>query len=328
MRLRRVARASLFLGVASALSFVSSSAHAGDPAAAREQVKLGYQLAQDGKCEEAIPHFVESLRLDTKAITLINLAACEEKTGKLADALGHWVEARSRAQAENNAAIEEEAEKKAKALEAKVPKLTIAVAGAPADAEVLRDGVTLGAASMGVPLPVNPGAHVLVVKSKLFEDSTENVTIQEGEQKRVELKVSTAKKAAPPPPPGTVPGPEGESKGVSPLVFAGFGVAVVGVGIGAVTGIMTLGRGSDAKTACPGGACTSSEAANDAKTGKTLGTISTIAFAVGGVGAAVGIYGLFFAKPSLSPPSSAASANAASIDVVVGPMGGGVRGTF
>ena len=324
MRLRRVARASLFLGVASALSFVSSSAHAGDPAAAREQVKLGYQLAQDGKCEEAIPHFVESLRLDTKAITLINLAACEEKTGKLADALGHWVEARSRAQAENNAAIEEEAEKKAKALEAKVPKLTLSLAGAPADIEVLRDGVTLGAASMGVPLPVNPGAHVLVVKSKKFEDTTESVTIAEGEQKRVELKVGTVKKAVvAPPAPVTGPGPEGEPKGVSPLVFAGFGVAVVGIGVGAVTGIMTLGKGSDAKTACPGGACTSSQAVDDAKSGKTLGTISTIAFAVGGVGAAVGIYGLFFAKPK----ASAAPASA-SIDVTVGPMGGGVRGTF
>ena len=85
-------------------------------------MKLGYQLAQDGKCEEAIPHFVESLRLDAKAITLINLASCEEKTAKLADALGHWVEARARAQAEGNAAIEEEAEKKAKALEPRLPE--------------------------------------------------------------------------------------------------------------------------------------------------------------------------------------------------------------
>src|SRR4051812_7852759 len=114
MRHRRVACGSTFVGVACALLFASSPARAGDPAAAREQVKLGYQLAQDGKCVEAIPHFVESLRLDVKAVTLINLAACEEKTQKLADALGHWVEARARAQAEGNARIEEEAENKAK----------------------------------------------------------------------------------------------------------------------------------------------------------------------------------------------------------------------
>src|SRR3954453_4672119 len=112
-QLRRVACA---FALSSAAILVSSLAHANDPAAARAQVKLGYQLAQDGKCDEAIPHFQESLRLDAKAITLINLAACEEKTAKLADALGHWVEARSLAQSEKNAAIEAEAEKKAKAL--------------------------------------------------------------------------------------------------------------------------------------------------------------------------------------------------------------------
>ena len=328
--MRRVACASISIGVACALSLASSPAHAGDPAAAREQVKLGYQLAQAGKCDEAIPHFQESLRLDAKAITLINLAACEEKTTKLADALGHWVEARAKAQAEGNAAIEEEAEKKAKALEARVPKLTIALPGTPADTEVLRDGVTLGAASMGVPLPVNPGAHVLVVKSKEFEDTTENVTIAEGEQKRVELKLGTKKKpvaVAPPPSGGGAPTDGTEPRGLSPLVYVGFAVAAVGVGVGSVTGIMTLGKGSDAKTACPGGACKDQAAADDAKSGKTLGTISTIAFIVGGAGAAVGIYGLFFAKPRSTGATAAPSSNA-SIDVVVGPMGGGLRGTF
>src|SRR4051812_16187046 len=165
MRHHHVARAIALASVITSCLGWSSSAHAGDPAAAREQVKLGYQLAQDGKCEEAIPHFVESLKLDVKAVTLINLASCEEKTNHPADALGHWVEARARAQAEGNAGIEEEAEKRAKALEPKLPKLTVVVAGAPADAEVVRDGVVLGGASMGVPLPVNPGVHVLVVRA-------------------------------------------------------------------------------------------------------------------------------------------------------------------
>ena len=52
--------------------------------------------------------------------------------------------------------------------------------------------------------------------------------------------------------------------------------------------------------------------------GRTLGTISTIGFIVGGVGAAVGVYGLVWGKPKSS----------ASVAVSVGPMGGGLRGTF
>jgi hypothetical protein len=318
MRLRQMACASV---VASAWLLASTSARAGDPVAAREQVKLGYQLAQSGKCEEAIPHFVESLRLDVKAITLINLAACEEKTSKLADALGHWVEARSRAQSEGNTAIQDEAEKKAKALEARVPKLTIALSGATAETEIERDGVVLGAASLNVPMPVNPGPHKLVVRAKGREDTTESITLAEGESKRVELKLGAAKKetAAPLAQPSS-PSSGAETSGgkTSPLVYVGFGLAGAGVIAGTITGLMTLGAASDAKNRCPGGACENNTQVEDANSGKTMGTISTIAFIAGGVGAAIGVYGLVWGKPSQST----------SLAVSIGPTGGLLRGSF
>jgi hypothetical protein len=318
MRLRRVAHAIVFASVIASGVGVSAPAYAGDPVAAREQVKLGYQLAQAGKCEEAIPHFLESLKLDAKAITLINLASCEEKTARLADALGHWVDARARAQAEGNAGIEEEAEKRAKALEPRLPKLTVVVAGAPADADVTRDGVALGAASMGVPLPVNPGAHVLVVHAKGRADTSVSVSLAEGETKRIELKAGAPVKEvaiAPVTPPG--PAPAAESRGLSPLVFIGFGTALVGVGVGSVTGIMAFGKASTADEACPNNQCTT-EGFDAVDSGRTLGTISTIAFIAGGVGVGVGLYGLLFGTPKTST----------SVAVSVGPTGGGLRGTF
>ena len=316
----RVARCLIYAGVASALLFASSSAQAGDPAAAREQVKLGYQLAQDGKCEEAIPHFVESLRLDAKAITLINLASCEEKTAKLADALGHWVEARARAQAEGNAAIEGEAEKKAKALEPRLPKLTVALAGASqaTDPEVVRDGVVLGAASMGVALPVNPGAHTLVVRAKDREETSQTVTIAEGESKLVQLKLGAPKKASVAS--GPVAAPATAGGGTSPLVYIGFGTAIAGVAVGAITGVLAFGKASTAKDGCPNVNDCSPAGMDAVNSGRTLGTISTIGFIVGGVGAAVGVYGLVWGKPS--------SSSSTSVAVSVGPMGGGLRGSF
>ena len=317
MRHRRVACAVAFASVISSGLGFSSPAYAGDPVAAREQVKLGYQLAQDGKCDEAIPHFVESLKLDAKAITLINLASCEEKTGRLADALGHWVEARARAMAENNGAIEEEAEKRARALEPRLPKLTVVVVGAPPDVEVTRDGVALGSASMGVPLPLNPGAHTLVVRAKGHQDTSESISLAEAETKRVELKLG-AKKAEVAVAVAPVNGPEPEPRRLSPLVFLGFGTALVGVGVGTVTGIMAFGKASTAKDGCPQHN-TCSQAGLDAVTsGRTLGTISTIGFIVGGVGAGVGVYALLFGKPKAS----------ASMAVSAWPMGGGLRGTF
>src|SRR5688500_12698709 len=157
-------------------------ARAADPAAAREQLKMGYELAQDGKCDKAMPHFVESLRLDPRAITLINLASCEEKTGRWAAALGHWADARGRAQAESATLIEEEASKRARDLEKKIPRLTVVLgSGAPNGTEIARDGVVLGAVSLGVPLPVDPGSHTVVARASGRAEGAKTVALAEGE---------------------------------------------------------------------------------------------------------------------------------------------------
>jgi len=320
---RGLANRSLVVGSLVAIALFSSGvARAGDPAAAREQVKLGYQLAQEGKCEEAIPHFVESLRLDAKAVTLINLANCEEKTAKLADALGHWVEARARAQFENNGPIEEEAEKRAKALDGRIPKLTLSLPpGAPKDAVVTRDGVVLGAASMGVPLPVNPGAHSLMVRAPGREDAETNVTLGEAEMKQVSLRLgaivpvrSEAKAPA--------VARSGDPAKASPLVAIGFTTAAVGAVVGTITGVMAFGKASSADDGCPTPSTCTKQGLDDVDSGRTLGTVSTIGFAVGAVGLALGVSGLVWGAPKSS------SVGVAVGPVRVGPSASGLGGTF
>jgi hypothetical protein len=308
------------VGIAACFFAVNALAAGNDPATAREQLKIGYQLKEAGKCEEAIPHLAESLRLDARAITLINLADCEEKTGKLSDAMVHWVDARSRAQAEGMKPIEEEATTRAAALDAKVPRLTVTLAkSAPADAKVERDGAALGAPSLGVALPVDPGAHTITVKAPGHQDATKQITIAEGEKQALEVDVGPAGAGSTTtaPPPVKTDDTKGGG-GVSPLVFIGFGVAVVGVGVGSVTGIMALGKGSDAKTACPNKVCNSASAKDDADSGKTVGTISTIAFIAGGVGAAVGVVGLL----------TGGKKTEGKVDVGIGPSNIVLRGRF
>lgn len=299
-------------------------AYAGDPAAAREQLKAGYTLAQDGRCAEAIPRFQESLKLDAKAITLINLAQCEERTQKLADALGHWVDARARAQTEGNTAIEEEAEKRAKALEPRLPRLTVALTVAttgpsPKDVEVVRDGIVLGSVSVGLALPVNPGSHTIVVRAPGYEEITKTIELAEGENKRIEVGVGAKKPEPKAVAPVTGPTDKTASKGTNPLVYVGFGTAAVGVAVGAVTGIMAFGKASSAKDNCPNLTCPNSSDLDAVDSGRTLGTISTIGFAVAGVGAAVGIYGLL---------AGGSSKGSATVGLTVGPTGGGIRGSF
>lgn len=285
-----------------ALSLVPSAALAADPAAAREQLKIGYELAKEDKCDEALPHLVESLRLDAKAITLINLANCEEKVGRWADALGHWVEARSRAQSENVPAIEEEAARRAKTLEGKIPRLTIVLGeGAPPGTEVLKDGVALGAVSLGVALPVDPGAHTIVARAHGRLDGQKTITLAEGESGRVDVAPGAAAPAALAP--RTDANAPRAGGGTNPLVW--IGTAVAAAAVGSVTGMIALDRAREADRDCPNRTCTDPGALDRIDSGRTMGTVSTIAFAVAGVGALVGVYGLVSVKVG---PSSVAVA--------------------
>lgn len=277
-------------------------AHAADPAAAREQLKMGYELAQDGKCDKAIPHLVESLHLDPRAITLINLASCEEKTGRWSAALGHWADARARAQTESATLIEEEATKRARDLEKKIPRLTVVLgAGAPKGTEIARDGVVLGAISLGVALPVDPGAHTIVARAPGHADGSKTVALAEGDSARVEVAPGDAVAGSTSTPRADAGGAgkaTGSSGGTSPLVWIGFGTAIAGVTIGSASGLLALERASNAKDACPENRCTDPGDLDRVDGGRTLGWISTISFAVAGVGALVGVYGLVAMKPA------------------------------
>ena len=275
------------------------AAVASDAATAREQLKLGYELAQGGHCDQALPHLVESLRLDPKAITLINLADCEEKVGKLSDAMGHWVDARARAQTEGAKAIEEEATHRAAALEPRLPRLTITLAPtAPKDAVVIRDGVVLGAPSLGIPLPLDPGTHTVVVQAKGHVDGGAEVKLGIGETRRLEVDAGAESAATPP---GAEGGHEKKNPLSRPLVLAGGGLALAGLVVGSITGAIALGAGSSAKTACPNLQC-SQQSLDDVHQGRTLGTISTVSFVVAVVGVGLVAYGLF-APPTNRPVS-------------------------
>jgi hypothetical protein len=108
---------------------------------------------------------------------------------------------------------------------------------------------------------------------------------------------------------------------ISPLVWAGLGVGVVGLGVGTVTGILALGKSSTVKNECSGTTCPLS-AKNDVDSGRTVATISTIGFVVGGVGAAVAAVGFFV----FSPPAKAGTRKG--VSPVVGARWIGLDGAF
>ena len=167
-------RALSSLAIISALTTAAQNASAQealDAAAAREHLTQGYKLKQQGALREALPHLVESLRLDPKLKTIINLADCEEKLSMLVEAQQHWLMARDRAGREGEPRVKQEADQHLAALGPRLPRLNIQLSpGVPSDAQVYRDEVLLGRVSLGTPLPTNPGEHKILVRAPGHED--------------------------------------------------------------------------------------------------------------------------------------------------------------
>lgn len=203
--------------------------------------------------------------------------------------------------------------------------------GQPATITV--DGEEIPPAVASVPRRLNPGPHVAIVKSGALEKKVEFV-LAEKESKTVNVDLKDQPKAPPPPPPPP-PAKSGMSTGKI-LMFGGFGIAAVGVGVGAVTGIMSLSKTSDIKENCTGDKCRSDQA-SDIDSAKTLGNISTIAFIAGGVGAGLGVVGLLLSsKESKETPADGAPTDGAKpaafrpmdLRAVLGPSYAGIAGRF
>ena len=147
------------------------------------------------RCAEALPSFVESQRLDPAAGTLMNIATCEEKVGRLASAWQHWREAiDALATTDDRVAF---ARNRVQALERKLPRLAVTLtSGRDRGARVFRDGVELGPASQGVPLPVDTGPHAITVRMPGHRVEQTAVRVGEGEQKRIEVQPGAVEEQA------------------------------------------------------------------------------------------------------------------------------------
>ena len=302
-----------FISVLLLLASQRASAQATDPAAARAQLQQGYALKQQGKCDEALPHFVESVRLDRQPKGLVNLADCEEKLGKLAAAQMHFVEVRDLARAQGLEALRSVAEQHLTTLERRMPKLVVTLAkDAPPDAVVTRDGVELGRVSLNTPLPTDPGRHVVTARANNLERRYE-VTVAEAETKLLEVTPTGGEPLAPPKGPSEVGSPSSggkgatdvgtptpsevgresdqlsaSSRGVPGLRVAGYiigGLGVAGLVVGTVAGLKAKANNEEAEASCPEIGCDPVKHAqfetfrHDAMQARTL---SIVGFVAGG----------------------------------------------
>jgi hypothetical protein len=215
-------------------------------------------------------------------------------------------------------------------LGARIPSVRFTLTGA-STATVVLDGTAIDPSVLALPHKLNPGEHAVVATAAGFTEQKIKVDLAERDAKSVVIAMQPIESAAPSPAPAASPAaassppPAAEAEAPkprpkSPLVYAGFGTAILGVAVGGITGIISLSKTSAVKVRCDGDRCPDT-LHSDLSSARTFATIADVAFVVAGVGAAVGVVGLFVVGPKDS--SSKPSAR-----LVVGPSAIGIAGTL
>jgi len=328
----QVLSASLMTLAVSALSTVAAAESANvDMAAAQALFDQGRQLMSQGNFAEACPKLEESARIVGHSGTLLNLADCFEKQGRVSSAWTTFLSAAVAARRTNNVDRETEARNRANALQPLLPKIVINVGAADKDSgiTITRDGTTVGQAQFGVPIPMDPGAHNVTASMpgrKTWETSIEIKT--KGEVVRVDVPMLAVQSAVTP---GAAPtradakplarqSPSPAKNGRQrtwALVIGGAGVA--GVAVGGVAGLVSMSKHNKADNHCSGSHCSDAQGVSLRSDARTWGNVSTIAFLVGAAGLATGAT-LWISSPKTESPTTAW--------VTLGPAGVGMNGTW
>jgi hypothetical protein len=121
--------------------------------------RQGQDRLQIGLTSEACELLAASHRLDPALGTLLNLALCHEKEGKIATAHREYLAAATWANEKREEEREQFARHRASALEVDIPKLRIEVTGAPRNLRVELDGRALDVSELDGDVAVDPGPH-------------------------------------------------------------------------------------------------------------------------------------------------------------------------
>lgn len=317
----------------------------GGAAAAESLFQEGRRLMDAKRYSEACPKLVASHKLAPGVGTLLNLADCYEKDGKLASAWARFHEAIALAQRLGRRDREQTAKERADKIEPRLIKLSIVAKDSNLDVKL--DGNALDSAALGSPVPVDPGKHLVEASAKGKKPFSATIDVSDRSRSpsieipALEAEPEAKKDPVVTPPVEDKPADESGNDGRTQRIIGvvGVGVGVAGVVVGSIFGLKTSSTWDEAKTHCTGLECdrTGVELATDAK---NSGTISTIGFIAGGALIAGGLV-LFFTAPhgsSGSPKTGAradshghtggATARPGTARVGVGPGSIVVGGTF
>jgi hypothetical protein len=188
---------------------------------ARAELATGVALAEDNRWEEALIAFRRAHALSPQPATLLNVAGAEAQTGRLVAATESYRRLlRTPGLSDGLRGVVRTA---LAAAELRVARLRISVERRGAGDRVLLDGRPLITAELGGDVPVDPGAHTLLLERDGVTRVRSKVALREGETRAIVLR-------APAPPEAE----RSRSVFASPWFWATVGVVITGGAIAAV----------------------------------------------------------------------------------------------
>jgi hypothetical protein len=303
-----------------AIDFAPKSARAAEPLlpTAERLFSDGLKLAHSGDCARARDKFTESYASDPAPGTLINWALCEEKLGRSATALELLRLA--------DQTLPQSHPKRAgmvkhmDALAKRAPILRLRMTSAlPAGATVVMDGAMLDATALARGVLGDPGLHVIEMRAPGREDRRYEVTLAEGTTLEVTVEPGPPRSSEPAGQRRAALG-SGESSSTTTLGWALAGGGVTAIGVGAVTGLLALGKKNELERSCnvDQKSCTTDAGVEASSAGGTFATVSTVAFVLGGASLAVGGYLLLTKKDAPATARLSAAAGPSTIGIRLG----------
>jgi hypothetical protein len=207
-----------------------------------------------------------------------------------------------------------------------------------AGVKVTVDGNPIADRLDGTALPLDPGEHAVTFEAAGQPPVDKRFVIREGEKDRRERIVFRAPALATAPAPassgpasvlvvsGGAPSEAAERGGLGTqriLAIVAAGVGVVGLGVGIGYGLESMSKHDQAHNICPDPMCPDVNGVNLWSDATSAGTVSTVAFIVGGVGLAAGAVLWFTATPASSSVDEQPTTQ-----VVLGPGTLQLRGTW
>jgi hypothetical protein len=265
----------------------ASSARAQQPAPiAQSMFEEARTLMEKGDYPRACGLLAESQRMDPGGGTLLNLALCHDKQGRIATAWAEYNEALSVAIRDGRKDRRDFASERIAALRSHLPHLTVVVPPLPSPGlEVQVDGADLPRATWGVAFPVDPGPHDVGARAPGRKPFAAQLAAVEGQNAEVRVPPLEPLAAGP-----TVEPRTGAGR-LAPMAFVSGAVAIAALGTSAATGLMALSAQNDARAKCSAARdfCPDPSGRDDQSRAVTLAWVATVTLVVGAAAAATAI---------------------------------------